>query len=191
MNHTQKNCLIGVALTLAFSILLVTVPQTVSSAPIPPLSVLEPYFMPAADVYGINGWDVGQPSAIHWKTPGIIMEQDDHFYFGFHRFGQVNGWNVKAYGPRAGVESVQLLGKTPQAFPNREMKVQLAQHHIAYTVKACNMSGSLLRITPPTKRSMLLFYSPASLTLFTFDEIPKPEALKALGIAPLQTNHCQ
>jgi hypothetical protein len=53
------------------------------------------------------------------------------------------------------------------------------------------MSGSLLRITPPLKRPMFLFYSPASLTLFTFDEVPKPEALKALKIAPLQTSHCQ
>jgi hypothetical protein len=127
-----KNCLSVSALALTFSLLLLATPQRVSSAPLQPLSVLETYFMPAADQYGINGWDVEKPSAIHWKTPGIIMEQDDHFYYGFHRFGQVNGWNVKAYGPRAGVDTVQLLGRTPQAFPNREMKIQLAQRHILY-----------------------------------------------------------
>jgi hypothetical protein len=191
MKSILKQGLIVAAWTLAFSALFVAAPQVVSSAPLQPLSILEPYFIPAAAQYTINDWDVGKPSAIRWKTPGIIMEQDDHFYFGFHRFGQVNGWGVKAYGPRAGVEAVQLSGHAAQTFPNREMKQQLSQRHIAYTVKACNMTGSLLRITPPSKRSMLLFYSPASLTLFTFDESPKPEALKALGIAPLQTHHCQ
>ncbi len=149
-----------------------------------------PYLLPASAQYSIQDWDVDKPSPIHWNTPGILMENDNNKYFGFHRFGHVNGWQVRLYGPHAGIEAVQLISAQPTVFKPEAFRAKLAEKHIAYTVQGCNPRGSLLRIIAPGKQPSYLFSGKSGLTLFTFDEMPKPIALNEIGIGHVQNRMC-